>query len=58
MVAKDILPENILPLIDGLRKLRNDAVHIPEYGFDDEGKRYLSVAIGIANMLETIEKNT
>lgn len=55
MVANDILPENIIPLIDGLRKMKNDAVHLPEFGFDDTGKRYLSVAIGISKMLETIE---
>ncbi len=55
MVANDILPENILPLIDGLRKLKNEAVHLPEFGFDEEGKRYLSVAIGISNLLETVD---
>lgn len=52
MVKADLLPNEILPLLKNLRNLRNEAVHLPDFVIDDEGKRYLSVAIGIANLIE------
>lgn len=57
MVKEDILPSNIFPLIYKLRKLRNEAAHLPEFVFDEASKKSFSVAIGIANLLKTIKVN-
>ena len=55
MVSNNILPDNILPLFNGLKNMRNKAVHLPDFFLDDEDKRYLNIAIGISNLLETLD---
>jgi len=52
VVKAELLPNEILPLLKNLRNLRNEAVHLPDFIIDDEGMRYLSVAVAIANLIE------
>lgn len=52
MVKADLLPNEILALLKNLRNLRNEAVHLPDFVIDDEGMRYLNVAIAIANRIQ------
>lgn len=55
LISNNIIPADILPLLDGLMKIRNKAVHLPDFFLDDEDKRYLNIAIGISNLLETLD---
>ncbi len=50
------LPQNSIKLIEQLRKLRNQAVHMPDFAINQsEAERYLELAAKIAAVISAEE---
>lgn len=50
LVSLNKIPKDILPFFEKLRRLRNDAAHLPDFVLDEgEANKYLDLALGLAN---------
>ena len=50
LVSLGKVPQDILPFFEKLRRLRNNAAHLPDFVLDEsEANKYLDLALGLAN---------
>lgn len=50
LVSLELIPKETLLVFNSLRKLRNQAIHLPDFTLnEDEAERYLELALTVAN---------
>jgi len=50
LVSLGKIPDDILPFFEQLRRLRNNAAHLPDFVLDEsEANKYLDLSLGLAN---------